>query len=112
VQPAPVDYDPGDGDEQRTELATSAALDALLTRQLGVITARLQSPKARKGTRFWDAAPGDTRTGDAPVDAARVVDEDRWAQDTADTLSPVAAGAGAAAALALLGRSRPAHRRR
>jgi HK97 family phage portal protein len=103
VEAAPVDYDPGDGDEQRAELAVSAALDALLARQLGVITARLQSPKARKGTRFWDSAPGDTRAGDAPIDTARVVDEDRWAQDTADTLSPVAGGAGGAAALALLG---------
>lgn len=102
--PGQLEYDGGEQEAQRAELAAAAALDALLARQLGVITARLQAPKTRRGTRFWQAdGPADTRAGQQPLDSAAVVDPDRWAQETTDTLAPLVTDAGAGAAGGLLG---------
>ncbi|MFE1270651.1 phage portal protein [Streptomyces sp. NPDC058758] len=96
---APAGYAVTDDDFDRTILATAAALDALLARQQGVILARLRSPKARKGTRFWTAdGPHDTRRGTTPLDAARIVDASRWTEEAADTLAPILTRAAAAVA--------------
>lgn len=99
-----VVYEPDDTEGARGEAAAAAALDALLARQAGVVTARLESPKIRKGTRFWtpDSA-ADTRGGAEPIDARKVVDEDRWVQETVDTLAPLVEQNGTEAAAALLG---------
>ncbi|MEU3499258.1 phage portal protein [Streptomyces hundungensis] len=87
---------PGDGfavtddDVDRARLAITAALDALLARQQGITLARLRSPKARKGTRFWtpDSAE-DTRGGTKPLDMGRIVDADRWSDEAAETFAPI-----------------------
>jgi HK97 family phage portal protein len=90
----PVTYDGGENRQQQLELAVAAAFEALLARQLGVLNARLQSPKARKGTKFWTAGgEDDTRGGDEPFDVARVVDAERWTQEVADTVQPIVAAA-------------------
>lgn len=97
-------YDPGHDSLHRVELAVAAALDALLARQAGVVTARLESPKIRKGTRYWEAQdPQDDRAGDAPINSERVVDPQRWAGETQQTLQPIAGPAGSESAADLLG---------
>ncbi|MEQ7008323.1 phage portal protein [Actinopolymorpha sp. B17G11] len=105
-----VEYDPGEDEARRLEIACAAALDALLARQAGVVAAKLDSPKTRKGTRYWQPdSPTDTRGGDKPIDPGRVVDEDRWVQATSEALQPIVepaaaeAGAGLLAALAAAG---------
>jgi HK97 family phage portal protein len=89
--PATQGWEPSAADTDRLISSLSAALDALLARQQEVITARLRSPKARKGTRFW--SPGeysvDTRSGDAPIDAGKVVTPQRWSEETTATLTPL-----------------------
>ena len=103
--PAPgvVEYDPGEEEARRLEIAVAAALDALLARQAGVVAARIESPKTRKGTRYWQPdSPTDTRGGDAPIDPAKVVDEERWVAETTSTLQPIVESAAAEAGAALL----------
>lgn len=90
----PAEYVQDPNDQARVEAATAAALDSILARQSGVITARLESPKARKGTKFWTADnPTDTRAGDQPVDTGKVIDSDRWVSETTETLSPIVSNA-------------------
>lgn len=101
--PAAHDYDPGEDLSRRVELAVAAALDALLARQAGVVTARMESPKARRGTRYWEAdGDVDERVGDDPIDAERAVDAPRWAAELQETLLPVTAPAGREAAEGVL----------
>lgn len=96
-------YNPGDEELRRVELAVKAALDALLARQLGVVTARIESPKTRKGTRFW-APDGedDPRAGDKTIDSQRVIDTEKWAEETEETLAPIVGPAGQESAAGLL----------
>ena len=96
---APEHEDDGGEDEaQRAELAVAAALDALLARQQQVIAARLESPKARKGTAFWQPPPEEPQ----PLAAATVVQAERWQQEVQDTLAPIAQTASAEAGTAIL----------
>ncbi|MER5482529.1 phage portal protein [Streptomyces sp. NPDC002812] len=82
-----------DNDFDRAHAAVAAALDSLFARQEGVITARLRSPKARKGSRFWKPdGPSDTRGGTAPLDIERIVGTDRWLEEVTTTLARVLAG--------------------
>ncbi|MGW0562932.1 phage portal protein [Streptomyces sp. NPDC003016] len=86
-----------DNEFDQAQAAGAAALNALFARQEGVITARLRSPKTRKGTRFWqDDGPTDTRGGDAPLDIHRIVGIDRWLEEIANTLARVLTGAASA----------------
>lgn len=102
-EPGAEEFDPGGEELARVELAVKAALDALLARQLGVVTARIESPKTRRGTRFWTPADADdTRVGDATIDSNRVVDTERWAEETEETLAPIVGPAGQESASALL----------
>ncbi|MEU8911778.1 phage portal protein [Streptomyces nigrescens] len=82
--------------------AVTAALTALFARQEGVITARLQAPKPRKHTRYWQP-DGDTdlRRGDGPIDGARVVGAARWEEETTSTLAPILQQTAATIAVAL-----------
>lgn len=82
-----------DTDFDRAQAAVAAALDSLFARQEGVITARLRSPKARKGSRFWKPdGPSDTRGGTAPLDIERIMGTDRWLEEVTSTLARVLAG--------------------
>ncbi|MFB6505634.1 phage portal protein [Streptomyces sp. NPDC056099] len=88
-----------DNEFDRAEDAIRTALAPLFARQEGVISARLRSPKARKGTRFWkDDGPTDTRGGDRALDIERIVGTDRWLEEIEDTLSRVLAGVASAVA--------------
>ncbi len=100
---APASYEPTDAEAVKAELAIAAALDVLLARQQAVIAARLESPKTRKGTRFWtpDSAT-DVRGGQQPIDAAKVVDAQRWVDETVDTMRPLVEQYGVTAAAGLL----------
>jgi hypothetical protein len=52
----------------------------------------LQSPKARKGTKFWTADPSmtsDLRAGQQPLDAHCAVAPERWAEEASQTLTPL-----------------------
>jgi len=93
-------WEPGQAEWERAETAAAGAVDALLARQLGVAEARLRAPKTRRGTRWWSpSGPDDTGVGAEPLDPGQVLDEDRWAQEAADTVAPIAtATAGAVAA--------------
>ncbi|WP_167162965.1 phage portal protein [Streptomyces sp. MBT27] len=84
------DFTVAEDDYDRARTAAEAALHALLARQEGVIAARLRSPKARKGTRFWlDDGPTDTRGGTSPLDMTKAVSADKWSQEVVETLAPV-----------------------
>lgn len=81
-----------DDDFDRAQEAVALALDALFSRQEGVITARLRSPKQRKGTKFWrPQGPEDARGGDTPLDVDRVLGADRWVEEINSTLARVLA---------------------
>lgn len=96
-------YEPGEDEIKPVELAVNAALTAMLARQAGVIAARLQEPKHRKGTRYWVAdGETDTRIGDDPIDSASVMDAPRWAAETQETLLPIVQPAAAESAGGLL----------
>ncbi|XTZ13918.1 phage portal protein [Micromonospora echinospora] len=89
-----------------TEAAVTAALTALTARWAARTTARLRSPKARKGTRHWTADPGmpvDRRVGWKVLDTGAAVDPDGWAQETEETLTPLLAAAATGAAVTALG---------
>ncbi|MFJ5143038.1 phage portal protein [Streptomyces sp. NPDC088707] len=80
-------------DFDQAQQTVAAALTPLFDRQQGVITARLRSPKGRKGTRFWQAdGPTDTRGGDVGLDIERVIGTDRWLEELSSTLARVLAG--------------------
>lgn len=86
----------------RLEDTIAAALTALASRWTERAIARLESPKARKGTRHWQAdGPNDTRRGNKALDAARAVDEDTWAQEAQTGTEPIITAAAVAAAAAL-----------
>jgi HK97 family phage portal protein len=81
-----------DDDYDRAQEAVALALESLFARQEGVVTARLRSPKARKGTKFWKpTGPEDRRGGDTALDVARVVGTDRWLEEVTGTLARVLA---------------------
>ncbi|MGW0757156.1 phage portal protein [Streptomyces sp. NPDC002814] len=89
----PATFEVSDDDFDQAQQVVTAALAPLFDRQQGVITARLRSPKARKGTRFWrDDGPTDTRGGDTSLDIERIVGTDRWLDEIAGTLARVLAG--------------------
>ncbi|MFF4276139.1 phage portal protein [Streptomyces sp. NPDC001536] len=88
--PVVSEFSVADGDFDRARTAVEAALAALFARQEGVITARLRSPKARKGTRYWlDDGPADTRGGSKPMDMDKVVGAEKWQDEVIATLTPV-----------------------
>lgn len=89
--------------QERLEAALEAALAALMVRLTARAAARLSSPKARKGTRHWQAEfDDDTRIGTKVVDAEQAVDPARWESETQQTAQPLVEAAAVAAAVALL----------
>lgn len=110
VNPSPVtgpgvEHTVSQETSSKAEVALAAALTAILARQRGVVAARLESPKTRKGTRFWkaqDDLPVDSRAGQEPIDAARVVDAERWVEEITTTTSPIVTDAAQVAAVAFL----------
>ncbi len=103
TEQAAIEYEPVAALSDAAALALNAALSPLLARQEGVILARLESPKARRGTPFWRAEyENDTRAGDAPIDVEKVVDAERWVNEAAATLSPVVQDASAEASTQFL----------
>ncbi|MGA5822254.1 phage portal protein [Kitasatospora sp. NPDC094028] len=82
-----------ESEAERLRAAASAALDALLARQAEVVAARLRSPKVRGRTRYWQPGPYevDSRSGEAPIDAAKVVVPERWVEETVSALEPLVA---------------------
>ncbi|MEU4703353.1 phage portal protein [Nonomuraea dietziae] len=73
-------------------------LDQLGGRLVGRTVARLESPKYRKYTRHFIAEyKVDTRVGDNPLDAARIVPEEAWRAEAEQAALPVFAAAAAAA---------------
>lgn len=100
---SPVEYEPAPQLSDAAELSLNAALVALLAREEGVILARLESPKTRKGTPFWVAEnAADTRGGAEPIDVERVVDAERWAEGAVSALAPVVQNAAETSAVAFL----------
>jgi HK97 family phage portal protein len=76
------------------EDALEAALAGLVDRWAERTAARLHEPKHRKGTRHF--TPGyavDTRVGTKALDAARIVDEDRFAAEAQAVVYPILAQA-------------------
>lgn len=99
IEAAPVDHSPADARYVQAEAALTGVLQALLARQRGVVEARLQSPKVRRGTRFWRVeGDSDLRSGADPIDMVKVVDVDRWENELATTVSPLIQDATAGAA--------------
>jgi HK97 family phage portal protein len=87
----------------RLEVTITAALTALSTRWIKRTIARLESPKARKGTRHWlPDGPTDTRGGTKALDSARAVDEETWSDEAETGTEPIITAAAVAAAAALL----------
>ncbi|MFP1628855.1 phage portal protein [Streptomyces sp. 5K101] len=87
-----TEFSVGDDDFDQARTAVETALTALFARQEGVVTARLRSPKARKGTRYWlDDGPTDTRGGSRPMDMGKVVGAEKWQDEVITTLTPVLA---------------------
>lgn len=85
-----AEYETSEAAIAAAEAALGAALAGLMERQEGVIGARLQSPKLRKGTRFWKPdSDSDTRGGAAAVDATKVVDVDQFVTEALETLTPL-----------------------
>lgn len=105
AQPAPTDDGGSEPDPRvadRLEDAVAAALGSLAGRWTERAAGRLESPKARKGTRHWIAEhPVDTRLGTKAVDGDRAVDADRWAEEAQAQARPLVTAAAVAAALAL-----------
>lgn len=86
----------------RLEDIITAALTALSARWIDRTVARMESPKSRKGTRHWQAdGPLDTRGGTKALDPAKVVDEERWADEAETGTEPIVGAYAAAAAAAL-----------
>lgn len=88
--PMVTEFSVGDDDFDQARSAVETALTALFARQEGVITARLRSPKMRKGTPYWlDDGPTDTRGGSNPMDMGKVVGAEKWQDEVIATLTPV-----------------------
>jgi hypothetical protein len=97
-QPLP---DTSDDDEDHAAQAALAA--ALLAALLGAgaqlvnrALMRLGSPKTRKGTRHWEpdqSMAADGRAGVAPLDAAAIVDQQRWETTAEQVAQPLVAAA-------------------
>lgn len=85
LRPAPGDDGDGDGERgrDRLEVAIADALLALTRRQTEVAVARVNSPKAKKNTRHWQAeGPHDLRHDESKgLDPAYVVDAARWREE-------------------------------
>lgn len=95
--------EPPDGDYAKVELAVATILTAEFARHKAIITARLESPKTRKGTRFWTPeSEGDTRGGDEPVDATKAVNAGRLGPATIEAVSSPVRNAAEDAAVAML----------
>jgi hypothetical protein len=74
----------------RVEQDLAAALAGLVDRWTERTVSRVQSPKSRKGTRhFAPEHAVDTRVGNKALDAARIVDEDRFAAEAQALAYPV-----------------------
>lgn len=85
------DTDQGfEGNEEelrRLELTVASTIEAMLNRQAGVVAARLQDVKTRKGTPYWiPESEDDTRVGEEPINAERVVNATRWAGEAQESL--------------------------
>lgn len=82
-----------DARAQRAEDALTGVLDGFLSRSLGVVTARMRGPKARKHTRWWTEVKaggvGVLEREFKAVDADYVV-PDKLESDLADEVRPVA----------------------
>jgi HK97 family phage portal protein len=89
----------------RLESGIATALVGVVERLGERTIARLESPKARKGTRHWTpdpAFPTDTRIGTKALDGSRAVDENRWEGEAEDVIRPLVTAAADAAATGLL----------
>lgn len=95
---------PDEAAYERLEAALEVALAALGVRLTARAATRLNSPKARKGTRHWqpDGAT-DTRLGTKVLDIGQAVEPERWAQETALAAQPLVENAATEAARALAG---------
>lgn len=83
-----------DEDPARADLedAVADALEALAETWVERAVARLRSPKQRKHTRHWSPEyEHDTRLGTKAVDAARIVDGQRWAQEAQEAVAAILA---------------------
>jgi hypothetical protein len=78
------------GQVQRWEDELSSQLDQLWERQEGVILARLQGTKARKGTRHWMPRPPVTEV--KALDESYIVDLARWVLEAAAAARQVFTG--------------------
>ena len=94
---------PDDGEYTRVAMAVAAALEAEFARQSAIISARLESPKIRKGTRYWEPAyETDTRAGDAQLDAAAAVNAEKLGPAAVEVVGPIAHSSATDAATAML----------
>lgn len=86
----------------RLEDTLAAALTALSTRWIARTVARLESPKARKGTRHWQADnPTDTRGGNKALDATKAVNDETWSGEAEAGTKPIVEEAAIIAAAAM-----------
>jgi HK97 family phage portal protein len=94
---------PPEGPDDEDHAAQAALAAALLAALLGSgaqlvnrALMRLSSPKNRKGTRHWEpdqSMTADGRTGTAPLDAAAIVDQQRWETTAEQVAQPLVAAA-------------------
>lgn len=97
-----TDITPADT-EAPAEAALAAALGGLAARWVAQGTARLKSPRTRKGTRhFKPEYATDTRVGTKALDSAYAADDSAWADDAEATARPLIEAAALAAAAAWL----------
>lgn len=88
---------------ERLEQDLAAVLTSLSVRWIERTVARLESPKARKGTRhFTPQYERDTRVGTKALDAEKAVDEQRAGDEAESNAEPVLTAAAVAAAAALM----------
>lgn len=98
-----TEHEPDDEARDAFEAQIAAALEALTERWIGRATARVSSPKARKGTRFWTPEfDNDTRVGTKALDAADAVNAALWQEEAEDVVSPLITSQAVAVIAAML----------
>lgn len=91
-----------DFDRDQLEQAVATALQMWATRHAEVWSARLRSPKIRRGTLLWEPdGEDDPRVGTKEIDVDRVTDKRRWLEELSSTMAMILEPSAYAAAMDL-----------
>ena len=91
-----------DFDRDQLEQAVATALQMWATRHAEVWSARLRSPKIRRGTLLWEPdGEDDPRVGTKEIDVDRVTDKRRWLEELSSTMAMILEPTAYAAAMDL-----------